>query len=51
MKKIWKILTIILIAIVVLIVFVIAADKIYGKIIKVEPGNIYLSKENFSHIK
>lgn len=46
MKKIWKILTIILIVIVVLIVFVIAADKIYGKIIKVEPGNIYLSKEN-----
>ncbi len=46
MNKLLKILTIILVTILLLIILVVIADKIYGRIIKVEPEDIYLTKEN-----
>ena len=46
MNKIWKILIIALILIILVIALVAVADKIYGKMITVEPDDIYLNKEN-----
>lgn len=46
MNKFFKVLTITLIAIVLLLILLVIADKIYGKMLKVEPGDLYLTKEN-----